>query len=225
MHRLSIPPDPEFVRTLTAALGSQKRQGVKPTDASFAALVSGTRARLHALIDLVAGGDLDTFTFGLQMSEALRLAHTEAVILGRNLAGDLSPRELDDELFAAMVMRDQDKFLARFIGDIGAGRYSNDDGTLKLAQIKARANLYGSRLRGTANDVFVLASPVGALFAWHQLTVEPCEDCPRWEAGSPYLESQLTTKPGMGQTQCGVNCGCVLVRIDDGVIGFSRSYD
>jgi len=220
-----LPPDPEFVRTLQGALELQKRQGVKPTDANFGSLVLSTRQTLNSLIDSLSGGDLDTFTFGLRMSDALREAHTEAVIMGRNLAGDLDPRELDDELFGALVMRDQDKFLARFVGDISAGRYSNPDGSLKLSQIKARAALYATRLRGTANDVFVLASPAGSMFAWHQLTAEPCDDCPRWEANSPYLESELTTKPGMGKTQCGVSCGCVLVRLDDGRIGFSRSFD
>jgi hypothetical protein len=221
-----FPRDLETAAMIVERLSVQnKRDPRKPTDAKFGKLVTATQNRLHAICERLALGEIDATTFGGLMRQELRDAHVSAVVMGRNLAGDFAEPELDDKLFAELVMQEQDQYLRRFVSDIAAGRYTDaEEQVLKLAQVQQRAGYYASRIRGTANDVFVLASGPGEMFAWHQLTIEPCEDCPRLEAGGPYRGDLLPTKPGMGRTQCRTNCGCVLVRLSDGLIGFSRSY-
>lgn len=198
-----------------------------PKDADFARLITGTRGKLNKLADRFANGILDGRGYIDALFGVLTGAHAEAVTLGRHLAGDLTPQEIDDELFAELVMQGESTYLARFLNDLQVGRYIDADGNILIAQIKARATMYSGKLRGTANEVFVLSSPVDASFAWHQLTAEPCDDCPRIEAGGPYTSEELSVigHPGQGKQQCLTHCGCVLVRLADGVFGFSRSYD
>jgi hypothetical protein len=149
------------------------------------------------------------------------------VRLARGLNEDFTPLEADDRAFASLVMDGEAEYLARFLTDLQAGRYTDADGELKGRAVAARARMYTGKYRGTANEVFVLSSPEGDEFAWHQLTVEPCEDCPRIEAGGPYTAEALALigHPGQGRQQCRTNCGCVVVRLSDGRFGFSRSYD
>lgn len=218
------PVRAEQVKVLLA-LDQKKRGDRIPTDAQFSRYVEGTRARLNQLADRLAQGVLTPDEYINSVFDTLETAHTEATVMGRRLAGDFAERELDDELFAALVMDGESEYLSNFLTDLRTGRYFDSDGKLLIRQVKARAKQYTGALRATANDTFRLASGTDEYFAWHQLTIEPCDDCPAREAASPYLGSAMKYVPGDLNQQCGRNCGCVIVRLSDGRFGFSRSYD
>lgn len=198
-----------------------------PTDADLARLVVGSRSKLNQLGNRLANGILDPQEYIEAIFAVLEDSHADAVVLGRWLGGDLAPRELDDDLFAQLVMDGESQFLEGFLNDLQTGRYLDSDGNLKLLHVKARARMYSGKLRATANETFVLASPVGEKFAWHDLTAESCGDCPVIAAGGPYTASDFNRigYPGQGRQACKTQCGCVLVRLSDSRFGFSRSYD
>ena len=57
------------------------------------------------------------------------------------------------------------------------------------------------------------------LVEWRTHSLQPCEDCIDLEAGNPYKPSELTNRPGDGQTRCRHNCYCVIVPIGTEVKG------
>lgn len=211
---------------LLAEIDAQQkyRKPKVPKDADFVKLATATKRKVNRIVDKLATGVLTDAEFIEAMVDVLLDGHTEAAVMGRKLAGDLSPAELDDELFAQVVVDGEGKYLARFLNDLQIGRYLDADGNRLTAQIRARAQLYPGKLRGTANETFILASADNETFAWHQLAAEPCDDCPRIEAGGPYTLATIPSYPGDGRTQCRTSCGCVLVRLSDNRFGFSRSY-
>lgn len=205
----------------------EKRRGDKvPTDKQFTAFVNRARRGVEELGERLANFELTQKEYIEALTNLLHKGHAEAAFMGRQLGGDLSPFELDDERWADLVMRGEADFLAGFLADLDSGRYTDfEEQVYKTAQINARGKLYTGKFRGTANETFVVTSEPDDSFMWHQLTIEPCVDCPRLEAGSPYLASSLPSYPGDGKTQCRTNCGCVLVRQKDGRFGFTRSYE
>lgn len=203
-----------------------KRRNPKiPTDEQFGRLVLGTRGKVQQLGSRLARGILEPQEYIEALFDLLESAHAQAVLMGRNLGGDLTPFESDDEAFAKLIMDGEARFLARFEADILTGRYGIGK-EVNVAAINARANLYTGKLRATANETFVLSSEVTDTFAWELLAAENCDDCPRIANGGPYTASQLDLigYPGNGRQQCRTNCGCILVRLRDKVFGFSRSY-
>ena len=218
---------PQIRKNIAAFEAEQKLRGRIPTDKDFAKLVTAHRGRIATLTDGLARGVYSEREYIETLFALLEDGHTESVRLARGLNEDFTPLEADDRAFASLVMDGEAEFLARFLTDLQAGRYTDADGELKGRAVAARARMYTGKYRGTANEVFVLSSPEGDEFAWHQLTIEPCEDCPRIEAGGPYTAEALALigHPGQGRQQCRTNCGCVVVRLSDGRFGFSRSYD
>jgi hypothetical protein len=205
----------------------QKFRRRLPTDKDFARLVTAHRSMIETLTENLAEGTYTATEYIERLFAMLERGHTESVKLGRNLGGDFADSEPDDLGFAQLVMDGEAEYLARFLTDIQTGRYTDADGALRAKAVRARARMYTGKYRGTANEVFVLSSEDGEKFAWHQLTIEPCDDCPRIERGGPYTAEQLAIigHPGQGRTQCKTNCGCVIVRLSDGRFGFSRSYE
>lgn len=223
-----LTADLDAIRKNRAAFDADHKYRLRiPKDADFARLVTTHRQRIGALTNSLANGAFTPLEYIERLFELFEGGHTDAVLLGRRLAGDQAPNEADDLLFAQLVMDGEAEYLARFLTDIQNGRYTDESGALKVKPIAARARLYTGKYRGTANEVFVLSSDEGETFAWHQLTVEPCDDCPVIEAGGPYTLEQLAGigHPGQGRQACRTQCGCILRRISDNRFGFSRSYD
>lgn len=218
---------PQIRANRVAFEADQKYRRRIPTDKVFGRLVTTHRERILTLTNGLESGTYTPREYIERLFALLEDGHTEAVRLGRGLNEDFSPLEDDDRAFASLVMDGEAEFLTRFLTDIEAGRYTNADGELRTRPVVARAKMYTGKYRGTANEVFVLSSPEGDEFAWHQLTIEPCEDCPRIEAAGPYTSEQLASigHPGQGRQKCRTNCGCVLVRLSDKRFGFSRSYE
>ena len=179
----------------------------------FGALDSFTFDGLEkALETLRRTNDLDRFEN--EVLEHLQEAHTRGVILGRNWAGDMAPRELDDELFAGRTVENELAFFDAFLRDIRDGRYSDEVGGY-TSGLDNRLRMYGNKVGGTISEKFVLASPDTDTFQWVMLADEHCEDCPRWAAGGPYTKDLLPAYPRDGQSACKVNCKCVVIRSSD----------
>lgn len=198
----------------------KRDQDGRPSDYTFRRTVQPIRAELYDLIDSLAAGKIDYSKFESEAMRLLTHGHAQGAYLGRKRAGDFSPFENDDRRFAELVMDRERSFLRRFIDDVRNLRYDDGAGGLDVVPIRARMSLYTHKFRGTANETFVLASPVDLEFAWEMLADEHCNDCPRYAAGGPYKWYELPTYPAAGATQCLTNCKCVLVR-SDGIIGFS----
>lgn len=204
-----------------------KKRGPKvPTDAQFGRMVLATQGKIDQLGSRLFRGILNPLEYIEALFDVLERAHTEAVVMGRKIGGDMSPIEADDELFAQLVMDREAIYLQNFQNDLLVGRYIGADGDLKLAQINARARLYAGKLRATANETFVLSSETTDTFIWADIALESCEQCPIIARGGPYTVDQLNAigYPGQGRQPCRTNCGCVLIRSRDKVFGFSRSY-
>lgn len=170
----------------------------------------------EALSDLRMTGDLDAFEESV--IGHLQEAHTRGVIVGRNWAGDMAPRELDDELFAGRAVEKELVYFEGFMQDLRGGRYGNPEDGFTTG-VDARLRMYGNKVGGTMNEVFVLASPDTDTFEWAMLADEHCDDCPRWASGGPYTKQDLPAHPRDGSSQCRTNCRCVLVRGSDGMPG------
>lgn len=169
-----------------------------------------------ALSALRETGDLDAFEESV--IEHLQEAHTRGVVVGRHWAGDMVARELDDELFAGRAVEKELVYFEGFMKDLRSGRYGDVAEGLTTGA-DARLRMYGNKVGGTMNEVFVLASPDTDTFGWVMLADEHCDDCPRWASGGPYTKKDLPAHPRDGSSECRTNCRCVLVRQSDGMPG------
>jgi hypothetical protein len=185
------------------------------------ALLERTWDELALLAALVAAGEITPAEFGDRMAAALETAHTEAVVIGREHGGDTAPAERDDRAYAEGVVDGEAEFLALFVLDLQGDRYRDAEGRWDTAAIERRAQMYGNRLVGTANEVWTQTLPGTTLYTWHLGAAEQsCGDCPRIAAGSPYLYEDMPTMPGAGETECLTFCKCY-VTTDGGDTSFT----
>jgi hypothetical protein len=140
--------------------------------------------------------------------------HVDAIILGRNLAGDGEPKTALDEATAELLMNSERGFINNFKADLIEGRYADAP-----AGAEWRSDLYASKLRGSANDAWVTYGPQDQEITWVLTAQENCADCPILADFSPYTPLNLATTPGLGDTECLANCKCILRR-SDGSEGF-----
>lgn len=191
-----------------------------PTQKSYARFVHDVRAEVANLVQTLGASMLDGKQFADQLDEILTRAHARAYALGRHRAGDMKPQGRDDLDLANVAMDSQAEFLARFGDKIDDGGFNDQFGFVDLAQVAKRADFYLDRLRGSANEGFVLGSG-DALFDW--ITVgENCAGCNALAKKSPHKASKMTHFPGDGQTECQVRCDCILRRRSDRRAGFAR---
>jgi hypothetical protein len=179
----------------------------------FVALHADTREELFALVRQVGAGEIGPRQFGDLAASILEEAHTEAVVIGRQHAGDTSPVDADDRAFAARIVDEESEFLAGFAADLEAGRYEDEDGTFRLAAAQQRAGYYAARLTGTANETWGLTlPPETTLLYWTlgQPASEHCPDCPTLASRSPWRTATIPTWPGRNETTCLSRCLCVV---------------
>lgn len=181
---------------------------------------------MNALNKKLEKEDIGPTQWFIAMKDVLHEGHTLAGALGRQRAGDLTPRSVVDELWGVVAMREEETYLQGFYQALQNQdkRYYDDFGKVKPGSLKGRQFQYVQKMRGTANQSFANSSDPSMLFDWVMLHSEHCPRCPELQAGSPYTKETLPTHPGSGDTPCRSNCGCVLVRYD-GVIGFARVFD
>jgi hypothetical protein len=196
----------------------------RPTDADYRRLVRATVKDMEALTARLAGGDLSPAQWADEFDALLGDSHTDAWVLGRQRAGDLTARQIEDEIMGLGFKDVQSEFLRGFQDAIESGdpRYLLEDGTLNAHAINQRAKLYAARLRGTANEAFVEAGEDDDEYEWKLGPTEHCDDCIELAALGPYTKDTTLGHPGDGQTACKVNCHCRWYRTRSGLYGFSR---
>ncbi len=193
-----------------------------PSQADFNQLVRGKAKDLKQLVAQLASSGIELEQFKEEFSSLLLDGHTQAWALGRQLSGDLRPLNVLDQYFGIAARDSEADFIIRFIDALllRDSRYFDADGNLVEQSVLSRAKLYLGKLRGTANEAFVEASPEYIEFWWRLGGAEKhCSDCPQIAGLSPFVKDTLFTVPGQGDTPCLGNCKCYLRR-EDGVKGF-----
>lgn len=180
------------------------------------------RRQLNTLTAHLANGTLSPDAYADKLYDTLLRAHRQACYLGRYRAGDTSPPDADDVRFASDVMRGEDAYLAAFADTLAEGGYRAPDGSLQEHAVLRRAEMYLSRVVGTANEVWALTTP--GRIHWKLGEAEHCHnahgyDCPKLAAGGPYTWQSLPTAPKACETPCIFNCTCLLVS-EDGTTSF-----
>lgn len=221
-----MKPSPDASRLLMSLIGEAKGKKRRPTQATWRNASLLVFRRMNALNLKLRRDAINATQWYLGMRDVLHEGHSVAGALGRQRAGDLTPRSVVDELWGAEAMQQEIKYLGGFYKALQAKdkRYYDEFDKLKIQPVKSRQFQYVQKLRGTANASFANASAPEMLFDWVMLNSEHCSVCPGRQANSPYTKLTLPSHPGDGSTPCRSNCGCVLVR-HDGVIGFARVFD
>lgn len=215
----------------TPTESEERRQRRDELTALLLALMDRTRATMRALAASVSAGEITATDFGNQALDALEQAHSEAAMLGRQLAGIEGELSDADLAFGQAVTSEQSAFMAGFVASIGMGHYLQEDGTQNAAAIALRAELYAERLYGTAYEAWFEAYPeyedveqadgtavaTLVLYVWGDTgDSRECDVCPDLAAGSPYTREALPTTPGAGDTPCGNLCRCDLTTTTGG---------
>jgi hypothetical protein len=175
---------------------------------AFEVLHADAQASARDLAARVADGSLSAAEFGDAMAAILTDAHTRAVVIGRQHAGDTAPEEADDRAFAELVMDGEAEFLSKFVTDLSAGRYRDEDGAWRTQGMQHRAGMYADKLLGTANEAWSLTLPETTLYYWHLGQADHCDDCKELQLHSPYTGETIPTWPGKADTLCRTNCRC-----------------
>ncbi|OGF05248.1 MAG: hypothetical protein A2W00_04685 [Candidatus Eisenbacteria bacterium RBG_16_71_46] len=213
-------PVESFLFPLPSSLFPERKDG--PPDDPNAQLIALIEAGGASVLDFLgadAAGSMSVSEFGDFMRTLLSEAHAQAAYLGRSLAGSAAAFGEADLLFGASVMAEQESYLASFLADIESGKYTLEDGTLNLARIGRRAEMYVDRLLGTANEAWVRTLPPETVLWWKLSVVDHCADCPVLADGSPYTAATVPGFPGDASTACRTNCKCWLER-ETGETGF-----
>lgn len=190
---------------MTVAAPLQRRLRPSATDTAFRSLVAEARQDVRALATALVSGDLTPAQWSDQMLETLVQAHAEAGYRGRLRAGDLAPYDRDDLRFGQLVAQEQMAWLWKFQRDLEGGRYGT--GEPDAAAIQRRAQLYVTRLYGTANEALALVAGDDEEWVWSLGVGDTCSGCIRLAQNSPY-RGRPPTMPKMGQTPCLANCLC-----------------
>lgn len=103
---------------------------------------------------------------------------------------------------AAQEAKHARKFVDDYVGDTGKMPYEK------------RMDMYGSAVQHQFNQAAVESTPARTKIWWMMSSAEPCDECPRLAAGSPYTDdfgdNPLPTVPQAGETPCLSNCKCYL---------------
>jgi hypothetical protein len=193
-----------------------------PTQGDYAGMVRRRQREFHAITDRLIAGKISPGEWFDLMESVILEGHTAAYEMGRNRAGDLT--ENVNDLLRGMAKRDQESYYLRGFAEALQNkdpRYWDEELRTFRETIKSRQNLYIGKMRGTANEAFVRATP-DALdeFYWRLGGAEEhCDECPQYAALSPFTKATLFSVPGASDTPCRTNCLCHLERVD-GQTGF-----
>lgn len=187
----------------------------------FASLHADTAERLATLAHQWAAGEWSSGTWAGEMDAILLDAHTAAVVIGRQHAGDDAPLEADGREFAIPIVASEDVYLQGFRAALERGEFTGEDGTRDGEAVAARAQRYAGALRSTANSAWTSTLPADMQVAWLLGGDEDssCEVCPAIADGSPYDAASFDLWPSSSKLPCGSNCRCVL-STEDGQRGF-----
>lgn len=190
--------------------------------ALFLLLLTTTRNEFTAHISAYLAGTITLAGLSDALVGVLQNSHTDAVALGRQLAGvggsDVTEA---DTAFADVIVAGQETFLAGLLRDLESGRYTTQavsdaitdmgpaEGLISGA-LAARIDLWARRLRGSSNASWIMAQPEGTLVDWITTANESCDGCLGMEGDNPHVSDQMEAFPSDGLQPCGVNCKCFL---------------
>jgi hypothetical protein len=155
-------------------------------------------------------GNISQSQFLFVAMSLIRQSHYKAASLGVQQTGATAYNPWSVANRAASA---QESFVEAFSRDLANGRYDpKSDGGSGAAARKARFNLYGLRLTGTANDAWLKAAQALNLeVLWVLGDVEDhCDVCPQLANRGWQSAKRLHQVPGDGQTPCLVQCKCHL---------------
>ncbi len=185
------------------------------------------RQKLRGLNGRLESGQIDVDQWADEYYKVVYEGHLKAAALGQSRAG-LKQLDHNELLRIARQKADEEtEFIHGFASTLKAKdpRYHDPDtGSLKRGSLEPRTDLYVGKMRGTANEQFVEASPADALWTWHLGANEDhCPDCPRYAAAIHHVPiEEVFAFPGQGDSACLGHCDCHLER-DDGVRGFKNN--
>lgn len=179
-------------------------------------------SKLDRIAEQLAGAVLNTEEWRWAVDAALLRAHTDAYVVGRTYAGLDGPEQTSDFLVGSMRRDREIPFLMRFQDAIERGdpRYIDiDTGNVKFEGVNSRLQLYGRKLRATA-ELGHIKNTYDQKFIWKLGAAEHCADCVYMASINPYTRRSLWTVPGDGDTECLTNCRCRILIEDDGSESF-----
>lgn len=207
----------------------EERKRTLPQQADYQAMVARRKRQIVRVCNRLGAGELSPAQWADAFHAILVQGHADAWMLGRQRAGDLSPRSSLDDLAGSAIADGESEHLNDFLAKLedpaiaarDGGLYDLE-GNLKLGKVKNRAQSYLGKMRATAAESFVEAGDDDELYDWVLGAVEEhCPDCPQWAAMSPFMKGTLPLYPGDGTTPCKGNCYCHLVRRSDGRTAFT----
>ena len=191
--------------------------------------------RLEDVNNRLTSGKLSVDEWATEFDAELLEGHLTALRLGFERAGSFDYDESRLAGVARGIKDTESEFLTGYTGSEGEWhpgwianlkdpadlRYHDQDGNLRPGSLDSRADLYVGKMRGSANQAFVEASPEDTEYDWDLSGGESCGDCIELSEGGPYTADTLYTYPGWGDTECLGRCACVVIR-SDGQRGFGN---
>lgn len=151
-------------------------------------------------------------------------AHTTAAKLGRNRAGNFRNAPRKDEKLAKAAVKADRPFLDKFEQDLLDLRYGQSN-SFDTAAVDRRMFMYLDKARATATDAFGSNSKPGK---WERIMMaaEHCSTCPgKARTYDSWEELKAAGLPADGSDACVTNCECIVVRLEDGRVGFGSVFE
>lgn len=166
----------------------------------YTKIVNAANDKLQKQLSKFERGKIDSDKFLNTTQSILSEAYEKAFLKGsgRKIIPPNGKEWLDN--FKAS----QFKFLENFASAI-------DEGSTVMSTSQ-RMGMYANAIRSSYWSGSVVGSGKGSQFDWVTTAGENCDDCLEIEKGNPYARNDLPTVPGAGDTRCGSNCNCHIVR-------------
>lgn len=184
--------------------------------AEFERIVARHRRDVERLVHRLKSGSIDADQFGDGLDAIVWKGHSDAITLGRNIAGDRRRQHEHDQLLALDIKDGEAEWLNKFVDDVKSGRYELEDGSTNYGEIQRRGNMYSVKYRASLNQAAVDASSPDELWIWRLGPTEHCPDCRMLASAGPLTRNELYTVPGACDTDCKLGCACHLERVSDG---------
>jgi hypothetical protein len=190
---------------------------LSPRPSEYELLVARHDKQFRELAVKLAGG-MSVGEWRDAMEAEIDEMHYQTHLIGQKISGNTSMDMAWARRVAAQMRDEESQYLNDFAAKIEDGGYELVDGGLNDDAVYSRQRLYLGKSRGTGNQAFVDASPIGSEWDWILGGIEEhCADCPVLAAGGPYIDETLYTTPGAGDTPCLGNCKCHIKRADGAV--------
>lgn len=183
-----------------AALDPVAFKQLQAAGKAYAKIAVKANARLQKHLSKFEAGKIDKSKFLSKTRNTLSKAYKKAFLKGSGY--DEVPGK--NEAWLKDFSASQFKYLEGFASAI-------EDGTTIMGTSQ-RMGMYAEATRAAYWAGSVAGSSRNAEFDWVLGPTENCDDCIELSDGGPYRRNNLPTVPGAGDTVCGSNCKCQIVR-------------